>query len=81
MPGYNPLTIYPLAVNLFVSIAQVFLVIYGPKYTYSQRLIPSFLGCGIIMLILPFACLLPIGINFWVVFCILLVFGAFSGIV
>jgi hypothetical protein len=35
----------------------------------------------LLMLILPFAAKLPLGINFWVVFGILLVFGIFSGIV
>lgn len=81
MPDQNPLTVYPLAVNCFVTTVQVLLVIYGPRFSYTQRLIPGFIGCGIIMLIIPFACKLPNPTNFWVVFGILLVFGIFSGVV
>jgi hypothetical protein len=81
MPYGDPLTVYPLAVNLFVTMFQILLVMYGPRFSYTQRLISGFLICGIIMLAIPFACKLPNPTNFWVVFAILLIFGAFSGIV
>jgi len=81
MPEANPITPFTLAVNFFVVISQILLVIYGPRFSYTQRLMPGLFGSALIMIVIPFACLLSSPANFWVVFLLLLIFGALSGII
>jgi len=79
MVGYNPATVYPFAVNILVTVAQVVNVILGKRVDYSQKLIPCFIGSAVIMIALPFLTILPDGANFWAVFFALFIFGYMSG--
>ena len=79
MPGYNVYGIYPFAVNLLVTVAQVTFTILAGRVSYSFKIITGFLGCAIIMMALPFLGKLEPVKNFWVVFAALIVFGWFSG--
>ena len=55
MPGYKPTIAVPFAVNSLVTTAQLFWILKGAKFYYTARLVPCFIGSGIILAILPFA--------------------------
>jgi hypothetical protein len=79
MPTHNPYSVFPFAVNLLVVVAQSYLVISGRKYTHTKRVVFGFGGCSIIMILLPLAATMSPKVNFWIVFALLIIFGAFSG--
>jgi hypothetical protein len=64
MKGKNVFGIYPFAVNFFVTVAQVFFVIMGARVSYTCKLLSGFLGCGAIMIALPFLARLEKPLNF-----------------
>lgn len=79
MPGHNPYSVFPFGVNLLVVAAQCYLVISGRKFTHTKRVVVGFGGCSVILVLLPFAATIKQSANFYVVFALLVVFGAFSG--
>jgi len=80
MPDNNPASVYPFFVNSFVLVAQIFLAIYGPRYTYTRRLFPGFIICAILTLSLGFGGNVGGKAGFWICGVILFIFGWFSGI-
>lgn len=54
----------------------------GPRLSYSTKLYVGFIGCGAVLVAMPFlANSLKSPANYWSVFCLLLIFGWFSGMV
>ena len=81
MPGYNPASVYPFAVNAFVVTLQVWVVLKGYQFSYVSRAVPSFLAGAVIMIVLPvLGCLEP-KTGFWACFLAMMIFGMFSGVV
>lgn len=81
MPDNNPLQTFGFANNFFVTIAQIWCTIMGPKFSYTCKLVTGFLVCGVCMCIIPFTARMPENENYFITFSVLLVFGWFSGMV
>ena len=52
----------------------------GDMFTYNSRLIVSFSSVAVLCAIIPYLIMLPLGLNYWVVFLLLILYGWFSGI-
>lgn len=52
----------------------------GDKFTYTQRILTSLTFLSLILAVIPYLAILPMGYNYWAVFAILIPFGAFSGL-
>jgi len=52
----------------------------GDMFTYNGRIIVGFGGVCIILALFPWLVVLPIGVNYYVCFAVLILYGAFSGI-
>jgi hypothetical protein len=52
----------------------------GDMFTYNGRIIVGFGGVCIILALFPWLVVLPIGVNYYVCFIVLIFYGAFSGI-
>lgn len=75
-----PASTYPFAVNSLLVASQVYIVTTGDRFTYSARIITCLIALTIVTAVLPYLVQLPTGLNYWVVFVILIPFGFFSGI-
>ena len=53
MPGYNPATVYPFAVNALSLAAQIWVVIIGQKYSFTLRIVTTFMLSAIILVLIP----------------------------
>ena len=53
MPGHNPFSTFPFAVNALVVASQVWLMTTGDLFTFNGRVVVGFGVCGLIVLILP----------------------------
>ena len=52
----------------------------GGKYSFTSRVVGSFLAQALILVIVPLLAHLGNGAGFWTVFLVLLVFGCVSGV-
>ena len=80
MPGYSPATTYPLANYAFIVISQVYITTTGGKFSYKVRIGVSLTIVTIIMVLVPFLAQLRLPLNYWIIFVLLLPYGAFSGV-
>lgn len=80
MPGYSPTSTYPFANNMLVVASQVWIMTTGDLFTYNGRLITGFTALAIMCSAMPYLIMLPLGMNYWVVFTLLILYGGFSGI-
>jgi hypothetical protein len=80
MGHYSPASTYPFANIFTVVVSQIWIMTTGDKFTYNGRLIVSFTGVAILCAIMPYLVVLPLGINYWVVFFTLIFYGWFSGV-
>lgn len=81
MPAkYAPASTYPFAVNILLFASQIFMITTGDKFTYTQRILSSLTVLIVILAVIPYLAILPLGYNYWAVFVILIPFGAFSGL-
>jgi len=80
MPGYSPSSTYPFAVNFLLFCSQVYLMTVGDMFTYNGRIVVGFSVVALILAFIPYLAALPLGLNYWVTFCVLIVYGAFSGV-
>lgn len=80
MPSkYAPASTYPFANTCLLVVSQIYFILAGDKYTYTQRIVTSTIGLSAIVLALPYLVQLPSGINYWVVFAVLIPYGGLSG--
>jgi len=77
---YAPASTYPFAVNVLLVASQVVIITTGDKYTYTKRILFSLTFLAIIIAVIPYLATLPEGYNYWVVFAVLVPFGALSGV-
>lgn len=80
MPDNTPESTYPFANNCLVVASQVWILTTGDMFTYNGRLVSGFTGVAVILFALPGLTLLPSPLNYWVIFGILILYGAFSGV-
>jgi hypothetical protein len=80
MPGYSPQTVYPFAVKGLLVVSEVWVIVFGHKYSFKMRIVSTFMLSAVIVLILPFLAHLGGGAGFWSVFFTLVVFGVINGI-
>jgi solute carrier family 29 (equilibrative nucleoside transporter), member 1/2/3 len=80
MEGYSPTSTYPFANNMLVVASQVWIMTTGDLFTYSGRLITGFTALAVMCAAMPYLIVLPLGLNYWVVFTLLIIYGGFSGI-
>jgi len=81
MVGSSPASTYPFANNALVVASQVWIMTTGDLFTYNGRLIVGFTGVAVICGIMPYSvALLPSGVNYWVTFGLLVIYGGFSGV-
>lgn len=80
MPGYSPQTVYPFAVKGLLVISQMWVIVYGWKYSYTLRIVSTFMITAIVMLLVPLLAHMQNGAGFWSVFFMLFFFGIVSGI-
>ena len=80
MPGYSPSSTYPFAVNSLLFASQVYIMTTGDLFTYNGRLVTGFGVAAVIVTIIPYLVQLPLGLNYWITFIVLFIFGAFAGI-
>jgi hypothetical protein len=80
MPDYSPIQTYPFAVNSMVLVAQIWIMTTGDLFTYNGRLVAGFGAVAIILAVFPYLVKLSLGVNYWVCFGTLVVYGAFSGV-
>ena len=67
--------------NFLLVGSQVYIITTGDKFTYNHKLIVSSAFLALIVGILPYLVeYLRMGVNYWVVFAVLVPFGAFSGV-
>jgi hypothetical protein len=83
MEGYQPVFVYPFAVNGFLSVTQVVMIIYGNYFSNRFKVQAGFLMAAGLILSLPFAAHLneDPGAAFWSCFFILLIFGMVNGMI
>lgn len=77
---YAPASTYPFAINFLLVAAQIWIILTGDRFTYTQRLVVAATGLASIVLVMPYLVQLPYGVNYWVVFAVLLIYGACSGV-
>ena len=80
MPGYSPQTVYPFAVNGLLLVSQIWVIIYGGKYSFTLRIVSTFLLSAIVLILIPILAHLGGGLGFWSTFLILFFFGIVTGI-
>ena len=80
MGNYSPASTYPFANIFTVVVSQIWIMTTGDKFTYNSRLIVSFSGVAFLCALMPYLVMLPLGLNYWVVFILLIFYGWFSGI-
>lgn len=81
MPDNKPMQTYGFANNAFVTVAQVFCTIMGPRISFNTKLYVGFLGSAVCLIAIPFISKISTPTNYFGVFGVLLVFGWFSGMV
>jgi hypothetical protein len=79
MTGYKPVFIYPFAVNGFLSVTQIIMIVYGHHLSDRFKVQIGFLLASILIIMLPFACNQEPSGAFWSCFSILLIFGVING--
>ena len=80
MPGYQPLSTYPFAMNSALFIGGLFYTFYGTKTDYASILVITFTMQAVIMLLLPFSADLGGTLAYWLCFALLFSYGLFSGV-
>jgi solute carrier family 29 (equilibrative nucleoside transporter), member 1/2/3 len=80
MPGYHPETVYAFAVNGLLLAAQVWVVIVANKYSYTKRLVITFVLMSLTLILVPLVANVGEGAGFWGCFSVLLGFGLVSGV-
>lgn len=80
MPGYSPQTVYPFAVNGLLVVSQIWVIVIGGKYSFTSRVVGSFISQALILFVTPFLAHLGNGAGFWSVFLVLFIFGLVSGV-
>ena len=80
MDGYTPQSVYPFGNFVLVTLSQIALLFVGGAISWTTRVVLGFTGAGLILFMMPWLACLPLGVNFWVCFIMLIPFGAFSGI-
>lgn len=80
MPGYSPQTVYPFAVNGLVLIAMIWVIIYGNTYSFTLRIVSTYILSAIVLVTFPILAQLGDAAGFWSVFILLLFFGLVIGV-
>ena len=80
MPGYSPQTVYPFAVNGLLFFAMIWAIIYGGKYSFTIRIVSTFMLSAMILVTIPILAQLGNAAGFWSVFLILFFFSFNLGI-
>ena len=80
MPEYKPASSYPFASNVFLFVMQVVTVIYGFEYSFTARLVPTFLGLAAFLVAVPFCADIGGTTAYYSVFALCLVYGFLCGI-
>lgn len=80
MPGYNTTTVYPFAVNALSLVAQIWVIIVGQKYSFTLRIVSTFMLSAIILILIPLLANFGGALGFWSVFAVLFFFGLITGI-
>ena len=78
MTGYKPAFLYPFAVNGFLSVTQVVMIVYGHNLSNRFKVQVGFLIASLLIMSLPFASHYneDPGNAFWACFSIMLFFSA-----
>jgi hypothetical protein len=77
MPDYNPLSVYPFAVNFMQIFAMCYVFMRNDYKMYNLRISLSFFIISAFMIGFPFLAELKNGAGFWSMFFALLPFGFF----
>jgi hypothetical protein len=80
MPEYNPLSVYPFAVNALQVFGMLYCIIKNDKEKYNMRISGSFFMIGAFLIAFPFLALIGGGLGFWLLFVAMLPFGWFAGL-
>ena len=80
MPGYNPATVYPFAVNGLQLAAQIWVIIVGQKYSFTLRIVSTFMIQALVLILIPLLANIGGAVGYWSVFGILFFFGLINGI-
>lgn len=80
MPDQSPQTVYPFAVNGLLLISQIWVIVYGGKYSFTLRIVSTFMISAIILVAVPLLAHIGGAVAFWSVFAVLFVFGIVLGI-
>jgi len=83
MPGFQPAFIYPFAVNGLLAFSQIFMVVYGYKFSDRFKVQYAFFTGTLLILSLPLLAhfLGSASQSFWSCFVVLLAFGIVNGVV
>ena len=83
MEGYQPVFIYPFAVNGFLSVTQVIMIVYGHHLSNQFKVQVGFLLAAGLTMCLPFLAHgnQDPGTAFWSCFAVLLFFGVVNGMI
>jgi hypothetical protein len=80
MPGYSPQTVYPFAVNGLLLISQIWVIIYGGRYSFTSRIVITFMLSAVVLITIPILAHLGGGLGFWTTFLVLFLFGIVTGV-
>jgi len=80
MQGYSPETVYPFAVNGLLLISQIWVIVYGGKYSFTLRIVSTYFLSAIILVVIPLLARMGGAVAFWSVFLVLFVFGIVLGV-
>jgi hypothetical protein len=53
MPGYSPATVYPFAIVGFSVAAQIWVIIIGQKYSFTLRIVSTFIIQALLLVLIP----------------------------
>jgi hypothetical protein len=83
MEGYQPVFVYPFAVNGLLSVTQVIMIVYGHRLSNRFKVQVGFFVAALLTISLPFLAHMneDPGSAFWSCFTILLMFGVVNGMI
>lgn len=83
MEGYQPVFVYPFAVNGLLSVTQVIMIVYGHHLSNRFKVQVGFFVAALLTISLPFLAHMneDPGSAFWSCFTILLMFGVVNGMI
>mmetsp|Transcript_23685 Transcript_23685/g.29363 ORF Transcript_23685/g.29363 Transcript_23685/m.29363 type:complete len:190 (-) Transcript_23685:732-1301(-) len=79
MNGYDVANIFPFVINGPLWLTQVLLVVYGENISFSQRLVPGFSVCAVVMIAVPLVSDVGDSTGFGLTILVLIVLGFASG--